>query len=342
VAQQNSLQQSDGQAAFPYPGDDIAGVPGVVSGAANVPLPAYPFVITTSYGDGAKQLSYPGIELRSESTSTLTQATATGGSSGAGATSSARIARDEDNVVAKAVTDLDALRIGNTLVLSGLHGAVSAARDGSGKLVRTSTLSFTSLSGPGFTVGLQEGKFSLQNGAGAPTETDVPFSLVAAALSMHGVPATYQDAQETPDGVIGAGLQIQTTLPAPPAGTPGGFSGETPVTFTIGLLRAEITYQVQPNAPSGAVPAGTAGVDSVAVPAAPAALPTTDLAGLPGAGSTLPTLTAPTAAVPTIDLASLQASRAAIGSDVGWIYLMVAAVGLAAFAGCAVLFRGAR
>jgi hypothetical protein len=71
-------------------------------------------------------------------------------------------------------------------------------------------------------------------------------------------------------------------------------------------------------------------------------VPTTDLAGLPGTASTLPPLTAPTAAVPAIDLASLQASRAAIGSDVGWIYLMVAAVGLAAFAGCAVLFRGAR
>jgi hypothetical protein len=52
---------------------------------------------------------------------------------------------------------------------------------------------------------------------------------------------------------------------------------------------------------------------------------------------------APAGAVPTgIDLASLQATRAAVGSDVGWIYLMVAAVGLAAVGGCAVLYRGAR
>jgi hypothetical protein len=338
-AKQNSLQQSDGLAAFPYPGDDIAGLPGVASGAAKVPLPAYPFVISTSYGDGAKQLSYPGIELRSESTDTLTQATATGGSTGAGGTSSARIARDGDAVTAKAVSDLDALRLGDSLVLSGLHATVTAARDSTGKLTRSSSLSFTSLSGPGFTIGLQDGKFSLQNGSTAPTQTDVPFSLVAAALSMHGYPTTYQDAQETPDGILGQGLQIQATLPAPPAGSPGGFSGETPVTFTIGLLHAEVSYQVLPNAPAAPQSAGTAGVDAAAAPAAPALPTTADLAGLP---NTVPGLGAVGNVSPTIDLASLQATRAAVGSDVGWIYLMVAAVGLAAVAGCAVLYRGAR
>jgi hypothetical protein len=342
-AKQNSLQQSDGLAAFPYPGDDIAGIPGVVGGATQVPLPAYPFVIATSYGDGAKQLSYPGIELRSESTSTLTQATATGGTTGAGGTSSARVVRDGDAVAAKAVTDLDALRVGDTLVLSGLHAAVSAARDETGKLTRTSTLSFTSISGPGFSIGLKDGKFSLQNGTQPATESDNPLSLAAAALSLNGYPTVFQDAQETPDGVIGAGFQIQTTLPAPPAGAPGGFSGETPVTYTIGLLRAEVSYQVQPNAPAGLTPgSGTATTDAVAapgaVPAAPA-LPSTDLAGLPG---TVPALTGAGASVPNIDLASLQATRAAVGSDVGWIYLMVAAVGLAAVGGCAVLYRGAR
>lgn len=336
-AKQNSLQQSDAQAAFPYPGDDIAGVPGVVGGAIGVPLPAYPFVIATSYGDGAKQLSYPGVELRSESTSTLTQATATGGSTGAGATSSARVARDGDAVVAKAVSDADALRIGDSLVVSGLHAVVTAARDETGKLTRTSTLSFTSMSGPGFSIGLKDGKFSLQNGTEPATEADNPLALAAAALSMNGYPTVFQDAQETPDGIIGAGFQIQTTLPAPPEGMPGGFSGETPVTYTFGLLRAEVSYQVQPNAPAGEVPA----VDSAGLPAAPA-LPGVDAAGLPNTVPGFGTVGTVGTGVPNIDLASLQATRAAVGSDVGWIYLMVAAVGLAAVGGCAVLYRGAR
>ncbi|HUR74069.1 MAG TPA: hypothetical protein VMZ00_07320 [Sporichthya sp.] len=337
-ALQNSLQQSDALAAFPYPGDAIAGIPGVVGGAASVPLPAYPFVIATSYGDGAKQLSYPGIELRSESTGSLTQATATGGSTGAGGTSSARVARDGDAVQAKAVTDLDALRIGDALVLSGVHAVATASRDATGRLTRSSTFSFTSLSGPGFSIGFKDGKFSSQNGTAAPTEADTQLGLVAAALSMNGYPTIYQSAEETPDGIVGEGLQIQTTLPAPPDGAPGGFSGETPVTYSIGLLRAEISYTVQPNAPAAAVP-GTATTDAAAIPAAVPALPTADLAGLPG---TVPALTAAPVAVPTIDLASLQATRAAVGSDVGWIYLLVAAVGLAAVGGCAVLYRGAR
>jgi hypothetical protein len=341
TAKQNSLQQSDALAAFPYPGDDIAGIPGVVGGTANAPLPPYPFVIATSYGDGAKQLSYPGIELRSESTSTLTQATATGGSTGAGATSTARVVRDGDAVVAKAVTDLDALRVGDALVISGLHGAVSAARDETGKLTRTSSLTFTSITGPGFSIGLKDGKFSMAQGTEPPVESDNPLALAAAALSLQGFPTVFQDAQETPDGIIGAGLQIQATLPAPPAGFPGGFTGETPVTYSIGLLRAEVSYQVQPNAPAGVTPGtGTATTDAAAAPGAgPAALPSTDLAGLPG---TVPALTGVGTSVPPIDLASLRATRAAVGSDVGWIYLMVAAVGLAAVGGCAVLYRGAR
>ncbi len=337
-AVQNSLQQSDAYAAFPYPGEEIAGIPGVVGGAASIPLPAYPFVIATSFGDGAKQLSYPGIELRSESTETLTQATATGGSTGAGATSSARVARSGDEVVAKAVTDVDALRIGESLVISGLHGVVTASRDSAGKLTRVSELSFTRLSGPGFIVGLTNGRFSLQNGTEAPTQNDVPASAIADALTAAGYPTTFQAPKETPDGIIGAGLQISTTLPAPPPGSPGGFSGETPVTYTIGLLRAEVAYTVLPDTPAATTP----GVDAAAapLPVAPA-LPGTDLAGLPG---TVPVLAPAAGALPTtgIDLASLQATRAAVGSDVGWIYLMVAAVGLAAVGGCAVLHRGAR
>lgn len=341
-AVQNSLQQSDAYAAFPYPGEEIAGIPGVVGGAAGVPLPAYPFVIATSFGDGAKQLSYPGIELRSESTETLTQATATGGSTGAGATSSARVVREGDAVAAKAVTDADALRIGEALVISGLHGVATASRDSAGKLTRVSELSFTSLRGPGFVVGLTNGKFSLQNGAEAPTQNDVPAAAIADALTQAGYPTTYQAPKQTPDGIIGAGLQIQATLPAPPPGAPGGFSGETPVTYSIGLLKAEVAYTVLPDTPVAAAPGAAAPgqTDAAVAPGTLVPLPSTDLGALPG---TVPGLT-PVVAAPgaTIDLASLQATRAAVGSDVGWIYLMVAAVGLAAVGGCAVLYRGAR
>src|SRR5581483_11801021 len=43
-ATQNSLQQSDALAAFPWPGEDVAGLPGVTAGSTGLPLPGYPFV----------------------------------------------------------------------------------------------------------------------------------------------------------------------------------------------------------------------------------------------------------------------------------------------------------
>ncbi|MFN2537892.1 MAG: hypothetical protein ABR549_07020 [Mycobacteriales bacterium] len=47
----SSLQQSDTFASFPYPGEGVAGLPGVVGGTAGVPLPAYPFIVATSLGE---------------------------------------------------------------------------------------------------------------------------------------------------------------------------------------------------------------------------------------------------------------------------------------------------
>lgn len=341
-AKQNSLQQSDAYAAFPYPGEEVAGVPGVVGGVAGVPLPAYPFVISTSFGDGARQLSYPGIELRSESAESLTQATATGGSTGAGATSSVRIARDGDAIVAKATTDADALRIGDTVVIRGLHATASAARDSAGKLTRTSTLAFSSLTVPGLVVSAQDAKFTVTSGTGAPSATDVPVSDVVKALTQAGYPTTYQAAKDTPDGIVGASLQITATLPAPPPGLSGGFSGETPVTYSLGLVKAEVAYTALP---ADAVPATGTGVDA-ATAGLPGTGPADELSGVDaatGLAGTVPAVGAPLGTVPTIDLAALQASRAAVGSDVGWIYLMVVAVGAAAFAGCVVLrYRGVR
>src|SRR5205085_1788126 len=71
------------------------------------------------------------------------------GSKGAGATSLARIARDGEEVSATASTDTDALRLGDDLVITGLHASADAARDSTGKLTRSSSLTFSSISVPG-------------------------------------------------------------------------------------------------------------------------------------------------------------------------------------------------
>jgi hypothetical protein len=395
-ARQTSLQQSDAYAAFPYPGDAVAGLPGVLGSAAGIPFqaPPYPFSVNTTYGDDIRQLSYPGIELRSESGETVTQAAATGGSGGLGASSTARIARDGDAVAAKSRSDADLIRLGNSLVISGLHASADAARDGNGTLTRASHLSFTRLQVPGLAfklpslegiggpaasqnvtapdVGFTDGQFVVTLPGAEPKTAPVPTNDVLAALKAAGYTATYQAAKETKNGILGAGFEISTTLPAPPPGTPAGIGGETPVTMSIGFARAEVAYAVEQSATGGAAaPTGTApaaaGASAVTPDLGVAAAPTTPL--LP-TGSTFapgldpqletPALTSggsPAVALPEaalgaapatgattgLDLTSLTASRAAIGSDVGWIYLMLVAVAGTAFAATFVMrYRGVR
>ncbi len=149
---QNSLQQSDALAAFPWPGQDVAGLPGVTAGASGLPLPGYPFVVSTSLGDAPAKLSYPGIELHAESAKTLTQADSTGGlAEASAATSVARVLRDADTVDASAVTDADVFRLGDDLTISGLHASAAAGRDAGGALTQVSELSFSSLTAKGLT-----------------------------------------------------------------------------------------------------------------------------------------------------------------------------------------------
>lgn len=397
-ARQTSLQQSDAYAAFPYPGDALAGLPGVVGTAAGFPfqLPPYPFSVSTNYGDDLKQVSYPGIELRSESGDTVTQAAATGGSGGLGASSSARIARDGAAVAARSRADADAIRLGNNLVISGLNAAADAARDGDGTLTRSSGFSFSRLQAPGLAfklpslegvggpaasqnvtspdIGFKDGQFSVTVPGAEPKVTPVPMAEVLAALKSAGYTATYQAAQETKNGIVGAGLEISTVLPAPPPGTPAGLGGETPVTLSIGFARAEVAYVVEqaagpvtgaettgpPVTPtgSGADTGGVLGTDvGTGLPAttlgpAGSALPA--FGGLPTLESPAPTSDSPASATvlgaapaagaaDPLDLAALTASRAAIGSDVGWIYLMLVAVAGTAFLATFVLrYRGVR
>ncbi len=369
-AKQTSLQQSDSLAAFPFPGEEVAGIPGVAGGALGFAAPPYPFLVTSAYGDDVKRLSYPGIELSSESGETVTQASATGGTKGAGATSIARIAREGQEVLAKASTDADGLRLGESLIINGLKAAATATRDASGKLTRSSTLSFASISAPNLefglpsppsaagpgeklavpSIGFVNGTFMLTVPGSEPVATPLPTNDVLAAFAAAGYKITYQAPQETTDGIIGAGLQIATTLPEPPAGSPGGFSGETPVTFSLGLSRAEISYakgadeavagvETPAVAPLGPPPASD--VAQAPVPAAAEFPTTTDLAlPVPGAGVPAPAPAAVAAAVaPTVDFASLTASRMPIENDVTWLYLMVAAVGAAAI-GSLALLRG--
>jgi len=370
IAIQNSLQQSDALASMPYPGDAVANAPSTVAGSANLPLPSYPFVVTTSLGDAPAHVSYPGIDLRAESAQTLTQASATGGTDAIGSSSTARVLHDGDVVNANAVTDANVIRLGDDLVISGLHAAAMASRDAAGALTRASTLAFSSLSASGlaFTlppppgtngpstrvtppaISLVDGKFRVLAPGQPENNTEVPAADVVAALTKAGYPTTYEQARQTANGIIGAGLQINTTVPAPPPGLPGGVSGESPVTLALGLVKAEISYAGSPTTPTigtggtaAAVP--TASTPTATTPTTPGILPP----GSPNSSFSVPAgafgnTPAGHSPLPTVDFTTLAAASTGNEQpDVAWIYSLVAAVGLAALAGTVVLaYRGVR
>jgi hypothetical protein len=378
VATQNSIQQSDALASVPYPGDAGQSLPSTVAGSTGAPVPAYPFIATTSLGDAPARLSYPGIDLRAESAQTLTQASATFGGDAIGSTSTARVLRDGDEVTAGGITDAFLILLGDDLVISGLHATAMAKRDASGALTRVSQLAFTSLSAKGLTftlppppgtngpsttvtppaISLVDGKFRVLAPGQPESNTEVPVADVVAALTRAGYPTVYEKAQQTANGIIGAGLRINTKLPSPPPGTPGGFAGETPVTLALGSVKAEISYQGSAPPPSigTGLPAGSTPTTTAAAPAAGITTPSTPgllPPGTPGAPLTnygtapATTGTAPAthpAAVPTVDFTTLAASASSAGQpDVGWIYSLVVAVGVCALFGTVVLaYRGAR
>jgi hypothetical protein len=187
-------------------------------------------------------------------------------------------------------------------------------------------------------IGFENGTFTLTVPGAQPSVTPIPLDQALAAFAQAGYKVTYQAPQQTADGIIGAGLQFNTTLPAPPDGSPAGLSGTTPVTVSIGLARAEISYGAERTSAGTAVgtappPATTAASPVTPLPAVSADVPLPDAAALPG--------TAP-ATVPTSDIATLTAVRAPLHSDESWLFGVLAGVGLAVCVGAVLLIRGVR
>ncbi|HZE67318.1 MAG TPA: hypothetical protein VE081_11840, partial [Sporichthyaceae bacterium] len=163
-----------------------------------------------------------------------------------------------------------------------------------------------------------------------------------AAFAAAGYKVTYQAPQQTADGIIGAGLQFATTLPAPPPGAPAGLSGTTPVTLSIGLAQAEISYGASSTAAGTALSSAPPPTEPGPLPAAVPPLPAGDIA-LPDAAPLPATASgAAPATLPTADITALTAVRTPLHSDESWMFGVLAGVGLAVCLGAVLLIRGVR
>lgn len=152
----DSLDQSNAFAAFPYPGDEETGVPGLLGSILGLPVPGYPAYVSTAYGQPAANKDLTGINLQASSSHIESRATATAGGSGVtkAASSVTSALASDGSVSTTAAADVKAFDLGGVLTISGMHSTATATRDATGKLTTDSHLSFGQISVPGLALAL--------------------------------------------------------------------------------------------------------------------------------------------------------------------------------------------
>ena len=154
-AELDSLQQSTAFASFPYPGQTVAGLPGIAGALIGFPTPAYPLFVSSGYGQHPADANVPGVALHSAVTLMTSTGKATVGSDASGFTSTATSTEDGDGTVtATADTVYDGLQLAGELRLSALHSHVVAVRDPDGTLHTSSSTSIGQISVPGLSITL--------------------------------------------------------------------------------------------------------------------------------------------------------------------------------------------
>ncbi len=329
-AKLTSIPQSNAFASLPYPGDTGANFGGLASGVSGLPVPDYPLYVQSANGNPAPEEGhFPGIDLSARTADNLSTAKAIAFTDAAGYTAESTINQAKDgSVSAVSAATQNGLQIGGVLTLSGVLSTARADLDSFGKLTTASSLTVTRFIAPAANLTLPSefnppnsasipnpfqgqvlsspdisysaGTFFVTIPGAGPQKFPVPESAVVDAFSSIGVGLSVQKAVSTETGVTAPTLVLTSVLPAPPANQL--YTGETPVTYTIGRTSADIVGSNTADATSGVLPSGAAGSPVAGAPVAGVA---DGAAGVDGIGlGALPTTVGqlPGSAPATVDL----------------------------------------
>lgn len=342
-AHQTSFGISDATAQTPYTGGTVPGLPGTAGGLLGIPVPTYPFLVSTNSGDEPKSVSYPGMTLSAESGDFSTRASAMVGSDGSGAVSTAKVTAAADGgVTVEASTIAGSLKIGPYAEISQVRTIARVRADAfSGKLTRSSTTSIGRISAPGLVLTLpSQTPGALPAPPGAPDLPAVPtLPVPAGGTTLHDPAIGVQDGSFTvtlpqdgtqqkfavPAGPVLDALKAQgvrMTFQAPEltktgiiAGTytfqytvpappeNSYYNGPTTVTQKTGFTVASMTFRAVQSANGGSFGGPLGGTIGDATDAA---APATGVSDGPGLGSPASDLVAP----PTIGAAPEMSSPA--------------------------------
>jgi hypothetical protein len=274
-SQLNSLPQGTSFASFPYPGDVVSGLPGLV-GALFVglpPLPPYPFIVTSGLSDGAKSVNHPGIALSADTEPGAAHAHAVFGTDASGAVSDSQIAVASDgSVTATADARASTLNLGLLGSIDDIHSTASARQGADGTVKTSSSLDIGRLNFAGLQItipnttptlppvpglnipniplplagttlvapdlGLENGQFTISLPLFGNQKFAIPSAPVLGALKALGIDASFQPAQTTATSVVGATLTLHYIAPAPPNNQV--YTGPTNVDWVVGRATASI------------------------------------------------------------------------------------------------------
>ncbi|MCU1691099.1 MAG: hypothetical protein JWM64_190 [Frankiales bacterium] len=275
-----ALGVSQAFASAPYPGNEVAGAPGLLNGGFGIPAPSYPFIVNSdaSSEPAPADRQNAGYRLHAESSNAVSEATGQlgAGEGGGGALSLFAVARvgDDDGVTtARAGSVTAGLDVPGALTLGSVRSSAQVVVGEDGKRKRTSSLVVTGVELLGIPVTLQDGALVF-----AGQRIPLPDNPLVAALAERGTVLEYLQPRETADGVVSAALRVTTQQTDPTGRTPGTYA----VSYTLGQTSARLSAANLADVPVAApsVPAvpTPAGVAPATVPGGPA-----DVGGAPPA-----------------------------------------------------------
>lgn len=153
----SSIGAADAFSSFPYPGDTVTGLPGLLSAVflGGLTVPPYPFYASTSIGSQPASVNYPGISLSSESQASQARSNAVVGTSANGYSANAVAWQDPDTTVhATATATMNVVQLGGLLSLSGVQSSATEVMNPDGSIQGTSSLSIGHLGIPGLRISI--------------------------------------------------------------------------------------------------------------------------------------------------------------------------------------------
>jgi hypothetical protein len=324
-ARLDSLGESDAFASSPYPGDSIAGLPSLINGlggsGALPPLPAYPFIVNSSYPSTptADQTQGPYSLTASSSTNASAAAARTGVVTSSSpsvanidAAATASLDPTTGKMTASADDITDALSFGSLLTVGDISSHAKLVDVPGMPASLQSSFSVGSTTIAGITVGFTDKGLQL----GPDTFSPVLPAVLNALLAKAGITVTYLPAVRTPTSLESGGLAITVAMNVPSQGIVSATTtlGRVSVETASVIAAPAATATPAPFSPAPVPPAAT----PVALPAvAPAPLPAVLAAPVP---RRLP---------PTVEPAASVLAKPFLGHFTTWLYLLLAGVGIA-------------